>query len=198
MTILIALTAWAGLVLQFVLIPSLLNYFSYFTILTNLLLAVGTSTLAWAPATALGRFFSRPPVQAGLALYIAVVGLTYSLLLRHTWNPQGAQKLADLLLHDVTPVLYLAYWLLKAPKAALAGRYAFLWLTYPLTYLGYALLRGRYDGFYPYPFINAAQLGYAQALSNAAFLTICTAVLGWLLTRLSRKLANVSADHCCG
>lgn len=197
MTLLIALTAWAGLLLQLSLMASLLNFFSYFTILTNLLIALATSLLTWAPTSLPGKFFARPPVQAGLALYIALVGIIYSLLLRHTWNPQGPQKLADLLLHDVTPVLYLAYWLLKAPKAALAYRYAFLWLTYPLTYLGYTLLRGRYDGFYPYPFINAAQLGYPAALSNAAFLTVCTAVLGWLLIRLSRRLANVSADRCC-
>ena len=37
--------------------------------------------------------------------YIAIVGITYSLLLRHMWNPQGTQKIADVLLHDVVPVL---------------------------------------------------------------------------------------------
>jgi len=36
---------------------------------------------------------------------MTMVGAGYTLLLRHLWNPQGAQKLADILLHDVVPVL---------------------------------------------------------------------------------------------
>jgi len=47
------------------------------------------------------------------------VGVSYSLLLRHLRNPQGAQKIADILLHDVVPVMYLGYWLIFIPNGSL-------------------------------------------------------------------------------
>jgi hypothetical protein len=34
-------------------------------------------------------------------------------------NPQGAQKIADILLHDVVPVMYLGYWLIFIPNGSL-------------------------------------------------------------------------------
>jgi hypothetical protein len=57
----------------------------------------------------------------------------------------------DEMLHTVIPVLYAIYWLLFAPKEGLTYRAVPLWLSYPLVYCGYALLRGEVDGIYPYP-----------------------------------------------
>jgi hypothetical protein len=48
-------------------------------------------------------------VQSGAAIYIAIVGIVYSFALRHIWDPQGLQKIADMLLHDSLPVLYVAF-----------------------------------------------------------------------------------------
>jgi len=182
----IALIAWFALVLQLYLnvtsgtpvALALLNYFSYFTILTNILVAVGVSSALWANQTATGQFFSQTNVKAGTAIYIAIVGVVYFLLLRNTWNPQGLQKLADILLHYVTPLLYVSYWLAFAPKQTLRWKDAFLWLAYPLAYLIYALLRGVISGFYPYPFIDVHILGYPRVFLNAAVLTLVFLGLG--------------------
>jgi hypothetical protein len=208
----IAVCGWIALLLQFYLIvevrvsngtsilAGVANYFSYFTILTNLLLAIGLSLLSWAPGSAAGRFFARPPVQAGLAIYIGIVGIIYSLLLRQTWNPQGAQKVADMMLHDLVPLLYVGYWLFRAPKFPLAWRYAFLWLAYPWAYFAYAIGRGAVDGFYPYPFIDVERLGCAQVLSNAALLSLASILLGFAVIRVSRWLSPATAydSSCCG
>ena len=51
-----------------------LNFFGYFTILSNLLAAVGLVTQLVAPASTAGRFFSRPTVRAGTAELAFVEG----------------------------------------------------------------------------------------------------------------------------
>jgi hypothetical protein len=151
---LIALVGWFALLLQFPLsiavsrangmtiVGAILAYFSFFTILTNLLVVLSLSFSLVTPNTGLGRFFSRPGVLAGITTYIAMVGAGYSLLLRHLWAPEGLQKIADVVLHDLVPVLYVVYWLIFAPKNALRWKSVLIWLTYPLAYLVFVLVRG--------------------------------------------------------
>jgi hypothetical protein len=168
----------------------LFRYFSFFTILTNLLVAL-TLTLSLARSKiGWGRFFSRATVQTGVAVYIAVVGAIYSLLLRHMWTPVGPQKLADALLHDVVPVAYVLYWVIFVPKAELRWRHALLWLIYPLVYMVYTLLHGAVSGWYPYPFVDAAILGFPRALGNAGLMLLLFLALGLLAVGIPRWTAR--------
>ncbi|EQD46144.1 hypothetical protein B1B_12735 [mine drainage metagenome] len=129
----LALLAWFALILQWLILLQVRraaglslsggvgNFFSYFTVLTNLLVALTLSLpLVW-PASRAGRLLSAADFRTGVAANIALVGLTYSLLLRALWQPQGAQWLADTLLHDVVPLLYLLLWAWVVPRAALRG-----------------------------------------------------------------------------
>jgi hypothetical protein len=157
------------------------NYFSFFTILTNLLVAAGLSLSLVAPHSRWGEMFSRQVAVSGTAIYIAIVGVTYSFLLRDLWNPQGAEKVADVLLHDFVPLLFVAYWLVFVPKGSLRWKDALYWLPYPLIYFAYSLIRGAITGWYPYPFIDVNSLGYARVLTNAAML-VCGFLAVALLT----------------
>jgi hypothetical protein len=175
---------WAALGLQLVLslqlsgaqgrstLDGIVTFLSFFTILTNILVALTLTAPPVAPASAIGRFFARPTVGAGVASLIAVVGLTYVTLLRNVWNPQGWQLVADLVLHYVTPVLFVVYWWFALPKAGLQWRDLRWQLAFPLSYLGYALARGALTGRYPYYFIDAGQLGYARTAVNAVAITV--------------------------
>jgi hypothetical protein len=93
--------------------------------------------------------------------------LAYNLLLRHLWQPEGWQFVADELLHDMVPVLYIAYWWRCVPKGSLRLGHIGLWMIYPLVYFAYVLLRGDLLAAYPYPFIDVASLGYPQVFINA-------------------------------
>jgi hypothetical protein len=62
------------------------------------------------------------------------VGVTYSLLLRSLWSPQGGQRVADILLHDLMPIMYVAYWLIFVPKGSLLWKNTLSWTIYPLLY----------------------------------------------------------------
>lgn len=191
---LLAAIGWAALVLQLVLalgnIPAggtpagtLANVLSYFTILTNGLLALTMSRIA------LGRLPSAWLLGA-VTVYIAVVGLTYSAVLRSLWSPTGWQKVADVALHDLTPPLALMFWLAFAPKGRLRFGDVGLWLGYPLAYLAWSLGRGAMVGWYPYPFIDVGRLGYAAVALNAAVMTAGFLALGLALVGLDRLLGR--------
>ncbi|HEY2397059.1 MAG TPA: Pr6Pr family membrane protein [Rudaea sp.] len=142
-------------------------YVAFFTVLTNLVVAVVLTAPLLAPQSGLGRFCARPATIAGTAVNIALVGITYNLLLRHTWNPQGLQLLGDILLHDAVPIVFVVYawWYAGPARAALVDRAS--WALWPLAYFIYAIVRGAASGFYPYPFIDVGRLGYGQVLVNA-------------------------------
>jgi hypothetical protein len=108
----------------------IVTYFSFFTILTNFLIAIQASVAACLPSSNLGRFFLRPGVTAASTVYIAFVGGGYSLLLRHFWDPEGLQKAADILLHDAVPLLFVFCWLICLPKARLTWKVLLSWLGY--------------------------------------------------------------------
>ncbi len=133
-----AFLGWFALILQLYLMlinrPSggtmlreVVTFFGFFTILTNLLVALVFSSIALQRR----GFFSSTSVQAATAGYIAIVAIVYQLLLRALWNPVGAQWWADLLLHTVMPAGYVLFWLLLAPKAGLQWKDAVRWLIYP-------------------------------------------------------------------
>jgi hypothetical protein len=125
-------------------------------------------------------------VQASAAVYIAIVGLVYQLLLRHLWNPQGAQWVADVLLHSIIPVGYVVYWWLFAPRDGLSWKNAVGWLVYPGAYLVYTLARGAVSGLYPYPFVDVTALGYRGVLARSAGLMLLFFSVGLLIVAIAR------------
>lgn len=201
---LIALVAWFGLFLQFYLImfdpmdstvpagQRFVNYFSYFTVLTNLIVAISLTASFVSPASAVGQFSSRTSVRAAVAVYIAVVGLVYSLLLRSVWDPEGLSLVADRVLHDAVPILYVLYWFIFVGKAELNWSTPAKWLLYPLLYMAYSLIRGAFVGWYPYHFADAAQLGYQVAIRNAALVVVGFFVVGVIFVGIGKLMSRTA------
>ena len=163
------------------------RFFSYFTVLTNTVAVIVLAATAFGAA----NFLTRPSAQTAVAVYIVIVCVIYTLLLRNLWNPNGAQRLADYLLHYATPALYVIYWRLFVPKGTLRFLDAIPWLIYPAIYVVCMLWRGAVIGQYPYPFLDAGRLGYERTALNivglgAVFLALGLAAI-WLGHRLSRK-----------
>jgi hypothetical protein len=198
-----ALLGWFALLLQLYLmlvqspggvremLGTVITYFSFFTILTNFLVAlVFTATVfsseTGRPASGWREFFCHPSVQAGAAAYIAIVGIVYRLLLRQLWNPQGMQWVADVILHDVIPVGYVLYWVLFAPRTELRWKDALGWLVYPAVYAVYVLARGAVSGLYPYPFMDVNVLGYGGVLVHAAVFLLVFLGMGLLVVAVGR------------
>ena len=119
-----ALVGWAGLLLQLWLLMrnmgpanGLWRFLGFFTILAN----IGAASVATALAAGRMEGLGGPRARLMAATSILLVGLVYSVALRSLWNPTGLQKVADVALHDATPLLWLALWLL-APHVRLHWR----------------------------------------------------------------------------
>jgi hypothetical protein len=202
-----ATLGWVGLSIQMYLIfhsrwtlgasllGGLMSFFSYFTVLSNTLVATVLTCAATSRESTARRWFLQPWVSSGIAVSITVVSLAYNLLLRHLWHPQGWQWLADELLHDVMPLLFILYWWRCVPKGRLRVGHIGLWVIYPLAYFAYSLLRGHVLAVYPYPFIDVEKLGYPQVFINAGglllgFVLIALLLIGgdWWLGRRNKGL----------
>ncbi|HEX9881626.1 MAG TPA: Pr6Pr family membrane protein [Hyphomicrobium sp.] len=166
------------------------HFFSYFTILTNILVAVALLVPVVAPASRAGHFLDRPPVRTAIAGYIIVVGAVYYLLLRNTGHAQGWTLFFEHVLHYVTPPLFVLDWLLFVPKGGVPWRTGFACLGFPAVYAVWTLAYGALSGWYPYPFLDVPDLGYAQALLNMAGLVTAFLILELVLVAIGRLLAR--------
>jgi hypothetical protein len=189
-----AAIAWFALAAQFVIsiqlsvargssvASGIWMYFAFFTVMTNLLVALTLTVPALAPSSRLGRFLAKPSSITGATASIILVAIVYNTLLIHLNRQQGWRFVTDLLLHFVVPMLTVVYWWIAVRRASVSWKSAALWMLYPIAYFCYTTARGLASGFYPYYFINVAQLGFGWVLLNAigvlmAFLIILVALL---------------------
>ena len=195
-----ALIGWAALALQYGLMLTgspdkspaelTLNFFSFFTILTNVLVAVALTLPVVGAGTRPGRWASSEGVRAGVTMYAVVVGLVYHFLLHATWNPQGWSLVANILLHYVMPVAILLDWLLFTPKGRLRWIDAPKWLVFPLVYGGWTLVHGYAAGWWPYWFLNIDELGLVTAALYFLGLLVFFGVVGLGVVAIDRTLGR--------
>ncbi|EIK98209.1 hypothetical protein PMM47T1_03059 [Pseudomonas sp. M47T1] len=193
-----ACTAWLALAVQLLLIlqgrladqaslmGGVLHFFGYFTILTNTLVAIVLTVAARGQSTGTPSFWLRPWVSSGVTASIILVGVSYSLLLRNAWHPEGVQWVVNELLHDILPPVFVAFWWWCVPKGALQARHVVAWMVYPILYFAYCLLRGNAIGVYPYPFIDVSHLGYARVIINALVILLGFVVISLVLVGVDR------------
>jgi hypothetical protein len=93
---------------------------------------------------------------------------------------------ADMIVHDFMPPLYLLYWWLAVPKGGLRWSQILVWQSYPAGYFTYVLLRGAVNGWYPYPFLDVKSLGYLQVVIDALAVLVAFIVVATLLVALGR------------
>ena len=198
-----AIITWFAVLLQLYLIihnriesvlETIIRFFSFYTILTNILVAFCFTVFLVKSNSRAGIFFSQPGVVTATTIYITVVGLLYNLILRQIWSPTGFQRLADELLHVVIPLLFILYWYLFAYKDGLVWKNAFPWLIYPFIYAVFVLFRGKLSGFYPYPFVDANILGFKQVLLNSVGLFTGFFILSLLFIAITKVIGKTKSN----
>lgn len=207
------LVAAFALVLQFVLIwqgkqvldestsPPLstrvIRFASYLTIWSNVLVAWSAATLALDPVRD-GRVWRALRLNAVVICFGG--GVVHFFLLRPLLDLSGSSLLADRLLHMVVPLLAVIGWIFFGPRDRMPGLGAFL--VVPLGWLAYTLVRGAIVDWYPYPFIDVVEHGYAVVLLNcvgvAALMLGLYAVARWLDPRLPGDSPAESVDALGG
>ncbi|WBB69927.1 Pr6Pr family membrane protein [Micromonospora sp. WMMD812] len=170
----------------------------YFTIQSNV--AVGL-VAGYAAARAWRDRPDPPPALTGaVTLYITITGVVYHLVLANPASPFAipqpdralGEALGNQFLHTVVPMLAIANWALVDRRGRLRPRYAAWWLAFPLGYLAFALLRGLVVHGYPYPFLDAGELGYGGVALSAAFFAVTFWLLGLLFVGADRLLARAA------
>ncbi len=201
----IAMIAWVALGVQLALTLGLVVgqgrsiwagfwlYFGYFTILTNLLVALTMTRVG------MDRWPGGPQPSAsaltGVTLAITIVGVIYHLLLSgRVPELSSFGWIADRTMHYLVPVLSLFFWIIFVPKFSFTFKDPFFWMIYPLGYLVYAMARGSIDGWYPYFFIDVGMLGYAKAMLNAAILSVGVLAIGYGVVFTARIFSTVTTS----
>lgn len=191
----VLLQLWLSIQLGFAnnksLIDGLVVFFGYFTVLTNIFVALVGTAGTLNKATNL----YRASVVGCATTAILDVGIGYHLLLREIWSPQGFQLLADILLHYVVPICTLLHWLTYHHHKRLAAWLPLVWCLYPIAYLVYALVRGEILGVYPYPFMDVTSLEYQRVLANAFGLLVLFIGLGFAVVSIANLLPRTSHNE---
>jgi hypothetical protein len=164
-----------------------IHFFTYFTILVNLMLVVLLISAVVAPNGRLASWFRKSSSSAGVALYVLVVGIIFYLLLYDTSKPFGLDQLATHILHGYIPSIYFFMWLFNFRQSDLIYKDVYKWLLFPLFYFVYVLIRGAAIGVYPYFFVNADKYGYSVVGMYAVGILLFFILLGSLLVWIDKK-----------
>lgn len=167
---------------------SLVRFVSYFTILTNTLVALFFTTRIFAADQKRLTLFHQKTTPMALTVFIVVVGLVYQLVLRDIWNPTGLQMVVDELLHTIIPAFMYVYWLLFCARTAVTWKQLSKWLLYPLGYFVFVMVRGHFSGFYPYPFFNVTELGWGATALNVGLVFLLMGLIMAALFFLGKLL----------
>jgi len=160
---------------------SIANFFSFFTIESNILAAVllmviGVYGLAGKSGKQIGY------LRGAITLYMVMTGIIYALLLSGLEaSLQTTTPWVNIVLHYIMPAVVLIDWLVFPPTQRLSFRVSLLWLIYPLAYLAYSLARGAFVQWYPYPFINPIVNGWPNVIGASLAIGLGVVVLAWLL-----------------
>lgn len=167
---------------------SAVNYFSFFTILSN----VGAFAVLLGAAVpgALTRRKAWEYVRGAVTVYMVITGIVYNLLL--------AQYAVDVpawvndLEHRILPIAVMLDWLLfPPPRGWISKAKAMWWLVFPILYLIYSEVRGPSAHWYPYPFLDPRQHGVVHVVVNvigiAAAFVLASLVVAWAGDVLARR-----------
>jgi hypothetical protein len=169
------------------------RYFSYFTIQSNILVAVSMFLIIRGRThTQLFRV-----VRLASLVGITVTGVVAFVALPPSPSYTTANLVCDRLLHIVVPLLTFVGWITFGPRATVTRDDLLPSLVWPVAWLAATLALGPVTGWYPYPFLNVGEIGYGATLLNCAGIAGLFLALGalalWADRRLTLERATMSA-----
>lgn len=130
------------------------DYFSYFTELSNLFAAAiflyGTVHVTGA------RSRTAEMLRGAAVVYMLTTGIVYALLLSGHSVPY---PWVNDVLHRAMPIAVALDWAIDPPRVRLELRQTIVWLSFPLVYVVYTLIRGAIVHWYPYFFVDPRRGG---------------------------------------
>jgi hypothetical protein len=151
---------------------SLVNFFSFFTIESNV--------IAVAALLVATRF---PLLRGAATCYMTITGIVYISLLSGV-DVDLTFPWVNVIVHYLMPAVVVLDWFLfpgevRTPMATTMA----LWTAYPIAYLGYTFIRGAITGWYPYPFLNPSTGPGALAITVGGILVLGLALQYAIIVR---------------
>jgi hypothetical protein len=174
---------------------NVVNFFSYFTNLSNIFASV--VFLIGASYLIQRREFTTTEdlIRGASAVAMAIVGIVYGVLLRGE-DLGTLLPWINIVVHYIMPVAVVIDWLYQPPQSKLSLWQIRYWLIYPLLFLVYTLIRGTITRFYPYPFLNPSKVGgYGGVALYCAVIFAAFVVLGWFFIILGNALKHKVSLH---
>lgn len=174
-----------------------LNLFVFFTIWSNILVAVVSVRLALRAGGrgtdsggGLDHVVWRVARLAGLVA-ITVTFIVYNVALRGLAELGPSEAVADELLHTVVPLLTVIGWVVFGPRGATSWRVVGWTLVMPVGWAVFTLVRGEIVGsWYPYPFLDVTEVGYPTAVVNIALVGVVFVALAAVAHLTDRALVR--------
>jgi hypothetical protein len=163
----------------------LARFVAYFTVQSNILVAVTAIQLARRPHRD-GTLWRA--LRLAAVVGITVTGVVHFLLLRPLLDLHGADYVADKLLHMAVPAVAVAGWVAFGPRPRVDARAVRLALCWPLAWLTVTLVVGGVSGWYPYPFLDhREEAGVVGVVASSAGITGFVLLLFWLAATWDRR-----------
>lgn len=164
-------------------------FFSFFTILTNVLVMVASIGAAFGEGR-LHRWLASASASTAISVHITVVAVIFQLLLAKDVHLSAVGVWANLLLHQLVPALWLIGWLAWAPHGGISLWAPLRWLIYPLVYSVWIMIHGAITGWYPYPFMNVALFGIPRTSAKMTVIALFFLILGYVYRWIDGWLAE--------
>ena len=165
------------------------NFFSFFTIQSNILGVVALFALVLVPTARRTPLFDG--ARSAAVLYMAITGVVFALLLSGLQEElQTTIPWVDFVVHKLMPIVLVVDWLVDPPRHRLPRWVVAAWLSFPLAWITYTLVRGKVVDWYPYPFVDVSRLGYDGVLGRSVVLAFGFAAAGTALLWLGNRRAK--------
>jgi hypothetical protein len=164
---------------------SVVNFFSYFTIQSNIIGVIAVASAALAGPGVRGSLWLSQ-LRGAATLYMGVTGMIFSLLLSGA-DVQTPIPWVNSVLHYIFPLFIVVDWLVDRSVRPLSLRQGLVFLAYPIAYLVYCMVRGPIADWYPYPFLDPRTNGYGFVAVMSLFVAVVALLLVWLLCWTSRQ-----------
>ncbi len=117
-----------------------------------------------------------------------MTGIVYNTVLTGLVDLSAAGAVSNFLLHVLSPLAVVVGWVLFGPRPRIDRSTVGWSLVAPLAWIAYTFVRGAVVGWYPYPFLDAGENGYASALLSTFVVAVVFLALAvcarWLDQRM--------------
>ena len=162
------------------------NFFSFFTIQSNILAATMLALTAVVRRDERSRLFDA--VRGAATFYITITFVVFALFLSGLQEELDTHiAFTNFVVHYLIPVVLLGDWFIDPPRHRLGLTIALAWLAYPLAWFAYTLVRGSSTDWYPYPFVDVTRHGYGGVFARGVVFVLAFGIGAVVFAKLSDR-----------